>query len=146
MKRKKGKGWSKAKIIKFDGISFKSGLEKYCYMQLKKAKLFDKYEEESFELMTGFPLDNEVYERQSNGKGEYKKREGKIRSISYTPDFTGEDYIIETKGYANPTFPVRYKLFKQWVYLNNDSRMLLKPQNQKEVDLTITLILDSRRK
>ena len=145
MKRRK-KGWSPAKTIKYDGITFKSGLERYCYMALKKAKLFEYYEEESFKIMEGFSLPNEVYERQSNGKGEYKRRGGAIRGITYTPDFTGRDYIIETKGYANLTFPVRYKLFKQWAYLNNDSRTLYKPQNQKEVDLTISLILESRKK
>lgn len=144
MKRKKG--YSNAKAIKYDGITFQSGLERYCYMALKKEKLFEKYEEEVFDIMEGFDLPNVVVERQSNGKGDYTKRGGKIRGISYTPDFTGKDYIIETKGYANPTFPVRYKLFKQWVYSNKDSRALYKPQNQKEVDQTIRMILESRKK
>jgi hypothetical protein len=54
-----------------------------------------------------------AYERQANGKGEYKDRGNKkILGIKYTPDFEGSDFIIETKGRANDSFPLRYKLFK----------------------------------
>ena len=41
---------------------------------------------------------------------------------------------------------MRYKLFKLWLTKNSDGRTLYKPQNQKEVDRTIQLIKEKRRK
>ena len=82
------------------------------YIALRKAKIKAKYEGETFVLLNGFHFENEVYERQANGKGEYKNRGCKrILPIKYTPDFIGEDFIIETKGRANESFPMRWKLF-----------------------------------
>ena len=96
-KRKRGPVQSKK--VEYDGISFASGLERYMYMALKKAKIKSKYEGETFVLLNGFHFDNECYERQANGKGDYTNRGSKrILPIKYTPDFIGQDFIIETKG------------------------------------------------
>ena len=114
-KRKK-RGPVQAKKISYDGINFASGLERYMYMALKKAKIRAKYEGETFVLLNGFHFENEVYERCSNGKGNYQNRGCKrILPIKYTPDFIGDDFIIETKGRANESFPMRWKLFKRLV-------------------------------
>ncbi len=87
-RRSKKKGPVQAKKVSHDGIVFASGLEKYMYIALKKAKIKSKYEGETFVLLSGFHFENEVYERQSNGKGEYKNRGCKrILPIKYTPDF-----------------------------------------------------------
>ena len=146
-KRRKGQKTIKSKKISCDGINFASGLERYCYLALKKAKLFEKYEEEKFQLIESFSPSNEFYERQSNGKGEFRNRGGKkVLGISYKPDFTGIDYIIECKGRPNAAFPLRYKLFKKWLTKNRDGRKLYMPKNQKDVDRMIQLILENRRK
>ena len=52
-KRKK-RGPVQAKKITYDGINFASGLERYMYMSLKKAKIKAKYEGETFVLINGF--------------------------------------------------------------------------------------------
>ena len=80
MRRKKSKkrGPVQAKRISYDGINFASGLERYMYMALKKAKLKFKYEGETFELVNSFELINESIERQTNGKGEFKNRGNKV--------------------------------------------------------------------
>jgi len=148
MRRKKSKkrGPVTAKKITYDGINFASGLERYTYMALKKEKLFEYYEGEVFQLIEGFNFTNESYEKQANGKGDYTNRGSKkILGIKYTPDFTGKDYIIECKGRANESFPLRWKLFKLWLTKNNIGKTLYKPQNQKEVDLTIQLIKNNRK-
>lgn len=49
-KRKKGKQITKAKKNSADGITFASGLELYCYLALKKAKIPNKYEGKTFEI------------------------------------------------------------------------------------------------
>lgn len=147
MKRKsKKRGPVQAKKISYDGIKFASGLERYTYMALKKEKLFEGYENENYQLIEGFHFKNESYEKQANGKGEYINRGNKkILGIKYTPDFVGKDYIIECKGRANESFPLRWKLFKLWLTKNNIGKTLYKPQNQKEVDQTIRLIKNNRK-
>ena len=147
MKRKyKKKGPVQSKKISYDGINFASGLERYTYMALKNNKLFEGYENEVFQLVENFNFRNETYEKQANGKGEYINRgQKKVLGIKYTPDFVGKDYIIECKGRANESFPIRWKLFKLWLTKNNIGKTLYKPQNQKEVDQTMTLIKDKRK-
>ena len=146
-KRKSGKrGPVRAKKVSYDGIDFASGLEKHMYIALQKAKIRSKYEGETFVLLPGFHFENKVYERQANGKGEYKNRgEKRILPIKYTPDFIGEDFIIETKGRANESFPMRWKLFKRLVMNQFPNVTLYKPQNQKECEETVRLILLKRR-
>ena len=146
-RRSKKKGPVQAKKISYDGIKFASGLERYTYMALKKAKLFEGYENEVFQLIKGFNFNNISYEKQANGKGEYVDRgQKKILGIKYTPDFVGKDYIIECKGRANESFPIRWKLFKLWLTKNNIGKTLYKPQNQKEVDRTVDLIKQQRKR
>ena len=136
-----------AKKISYDGHNFASGLERYMYMALKKHKIKAKYEGETFVLTNGFHFENECYERQSNGKGEFINRGGKrILPIKYTPDFIGNNFIIETKGRANESFPIRWKLFKKLVTEQFPEYTLYKPQNQRECDKVIELILNKQKK
>ena len=142
----KKKGPVRSKKVEYDGIKFQSGLEKYMYIALKKAKIKSQYEGQTYELVPSFNYDQSVYERQSNGKGEYKDRgKKKILNIKYTPDFVGSDFIIECKGRANETFPIRWKLFKMYLYHTRSEVTLYKPQNQKECDETVNLILGKRK-
>ena len=139
-RRKRGPVTSKKVIC--DGITFASGLEKYMYLALKKAKIKADYEGETFTLIDGFEFNVDCVERQSNGKGEFKDRGNKkILPIKYTPDFVNEDFIIECKGRANESFPMRWKLFKRWINNNRFHVTLYKPQNQKECDQVIELII-----
>ena len=141
-KYKRKRGPVRAKKVSFDGITFASGLERYMYQALKKAKIQADYEGCTFTLQEGFMLNNESYERQSNGKGEMVNRGcKKILPIKYTPDFVGSNFVIECKGRANESFPMRWKLFKKYVVKNYPDTILFKPQNQKECDETIRLIL-----
>ena len=148
MRRKyKKRGPVQSKKIICDGIQFASGLEKYTYLSLKNNKLFEGYENQVFQLVESFDFRNKTYEKQANGKGDYINRgEKKILGIKYTPDFVGKDFIIECKGRANESFPIRWKLFKLWLTHNKIGKTLYKPQNQTEVDLTIMLIKEKRKK
>ena len=111
-KRKKGPVQSKK--ITYDGINFASGLERYMYMALRKAKITALYEGQTFELSEAFDFPFQAYERCGNGKGEYKNRGSKkILNIKYTPDFVGKGFIIETKGRANESFPLKVEAFQK---------------------------------
>ena len=134
-KRRKNKGPVRSKKVVFDGITFASGLERYMYQALKSAKIKADYEGRTYTLIDGFNFDNESYERQSNGKGELINRGNKkILPIKYTPDFTNDSFIIECKGRANESFPMRWKLFKRFINRCYPHVTLYKPQNQKECD------------
>ena len=144
---KRKRGPVRAKKVMHDGITFASGLEKYMYIALRKAKIKAAYEGITYEIFPGFMFNNESYERQANGKGDLVNRGcKKILGIKYTPDFIGltDEFIIECKGRANDTFPIRWKLFKKFVKDNIPSVTLYKPQNQKECDKVVELILKKR--
>ena len=149
-KRQQGKSTIKKKKkteLKFDGIEFKSGLEVYCYKELKKAGLAFEYEGKTFSLTKDDKLPFDVYKRTQ--KTPIHKVKSKIsRGTKYTPDFLvydGKDivFVIETKGYANESFPIRVKLW--YSYCINSIKTLkayFLPSNQKEVDFTISKILE----
>ena len=140
--KSKKRGPVRAKKVSFDGIQFASGLEKYMYLALKEAKIIARYEGETYVLQDSFEFNNESYERQANGKGEMKDRgQKKILNIKYTPDFVSDSFIIECKGRANESFPIRWKMFKKYVKKRIPHVTLYKPQNQKECDKVVELIL-----
>ena len=156
-KRKKGKKIVKTKkVLKYNdsGVEFvfKSGLELYCYKQLKASGLDFKYEPTSFELVPKEKLHFDIYKKgrkQKDGSKPFKKMVTKTsQPISYKPDFViyyNDEivYVIETKGYANESFAIRVKLWYSYCCkeLNNMKAYFL-PSNQKEVDSTISTILE----
>ena len=145
-KRRKKNGPVRSKKVVFDGITFASGLERYMYQALKKARIKAKYEGETYTLIDSFNFMTTSYERQSNGKGEFKDRGNKkILPIKYTPDFVGNKFIIECKGRANESFPMRWKLFKRMINIKQPYVTLYKPQNQKECDQVIELITKNNK-
>ena len=112
------------------------------YQALQPDQLNADYEGKTFVLFPTFTFHNDSYERCANGKGEFKNRGNKkILNIKYTPDFIGDSFIIECKGRANESFPIRWKMFKRYVYAHLPETILYKPQNQKECDETVKLIL-----
>ena len=139
--RRKKRGPVVSKKVTVDGIKFASGLEAYMYRALKKAKIKAQYEKRSFELQSSFEFNNSSYERQSNGKGDMVNRGNKkVLAIKYTPDFEGTNFVIECKGRANESFPIRWKLFKKHIADNYPNMRLYKPQRQSECDDVINLI------
>ena len=146
-KIKRKRGPVRSKKVTVDGIQLASGLEKYMYLALKEAKIEARYEGETYVLQDSFVFKNKSYEKQSNGKGEFKNRgEKKILNIKYTPDFISDSFIIECKGRANESFPIRWKMFKKYVNYKMKHVTLYKPQNQKECDMVIELIIKNKIK
>ena len=143
---KRKRGPVQAKKVTYDGIKFASGLERYMYMALKKAKIKAKYEGKTYEIIKGFNFKNSCIAKAANGKGDFKERgKKKILPIKYTPDFICKDFIIECKGIANESFPIRWKLFKKYLTDNKIKTSLYKPQNQKQCDETVKLILSLQK-
>ena len=128
-----------AKKSSYKGLNFKSNLELHCYKKLEAAKIDVKYEEETFTIFQALVYPLACYE--GTAKKLYNKG-SKIRPITYTPDFVDPNgkFIIETKGYANESFPLRWKLFKKHLKDNNHHYVLFMPRNKKQVDEVVELI------
>lgn len=111
-----------------DDIKFRSKLESYTYKKLKEANIYAEYEQHRYELLPAFDF---------SGK--------KIRAITYLPDFVGYNFIIECKGYANESWPLREKLFKYYMnrFLPNHRFYLV--HTQKEVDAMIDELKTTKR-
>ena len=141
-KRKAKKGRTKVKNARkstYDGKNFQSNLELYCYKQLEAAEVLVDYEEHTFTIFPATVYPQACYE--GTNKKLYNKG-SKIRPITYTPDFVDPKgkFIIETKGYANESFPLRWKLFKKHLKDNNKQYVLFMPRNKKQVDEVVELI------
>lgn len=112
--------------VSHEGLKFKSKLERYCYIQLTKEGFNPSYETFKMTLFEGFRPTNiiNIDNFNSNKRKAFSKYEEIIAKdimidnriigdITYTPDFTFyyKDYfiIIETKGFANDSFPNKKK-------------------------------------
>jgi len=114
--------------IEYNGIRFKSKLEAYTYQKLTEFKIHANYEPIRFVIIDPFQYGEE-----------------KVRAMSYTPDFVGEEFVIECKGFANDAFPLRWKIFKYYLFKSNIKYDLYLLRNKKEVDSAIQTILDKRK-
>ena len=129
-RNKRGGKFPKNKKVKnatpnvYDGVKFRSKLEAFTYKLLKERGIRAEYEAHKYVLIPPFVYDNL-----------------KIRACTYTPDFVGNGWILEVKGYATESFIIKWKLFKY--VLNSDSikKKLFLVNNQKEVREAIDLIL-----
>ena len=141
-RRSKKPGRTKVKNAKkstYDGKNFKSNLELHCYKLLKQAKIPVDYEKKTFTIFPALVYPQACYE--GTTKKLYNKG-SKIRPITYTPDFVDPHgrWIIETKGYANESFPLRWKLFKKHLKDTQQQYVLFMPRNKKQVDEVVDLI------
>jgi len=121
VKRKKAvtKDKRKIKSIKtvIDGITFDSRLESCCYTELRDAGM--KFEMQvPYEIIPPF-----IY------KGK------KIRPMKWTPDFyiPSLNILIETKGMANESFPLRLKMFMYMFTDGGNEPEVVILKNQKEI-------------
>lgn len=130
--------------VECDGILFDSKLETYCYQALVKANLKFAYEPTTFVVQLPFIYLHDVYEPDKKRGVLLSKRTNNYQSIKYTPDFVGDDWIIEVKGMQNEHFKIVWKLFKNYLTDKNIKYDLYLPKNQKQVDQCIELIYSSR--
>lgn len=122
MKTKKTLQKTKGKVKnvtpnEYDGIKFKSKLETYTYKKLKEANIHADYEQHRYELLPAFTFGNKKY-----------------RPMTYLPDFVGETFIIECKGFPNEAWPLREKLFNYYLYQHNSDMKFYIVHTQKQVD------------
>lgn len=106
--------------IVVDDIQFRSKIEAYTYLSLKKAGIAVEYEPTHFTIIPAFVYNDE-----------------KIRPMTYKPDFVGSNFIIECKGFGNDSFPLRWKMFKYTLHLSGAKYKLYLVSTHKQVDALI---------
>ena len=111
-----------------DDIEFKSRLEAYCYLRLKECGIEAVYEGKTFTILEPIEYLGE-----------------KIRKMTYTPDFIGDEFVIECKGNPNDAFPLRWKIFKHHLNQSDKKYNLYLPRNKKDVDEVIKDIINKRK-
>lgn len=155
VKKNSGKIKNTKSLELSNGLKFRSKLELYTYNKLLESNIKDfNYEKDKFILMEAFEFPNlsiEAFEtnKKDIGKARYfDDVDHKIRSISYLPDFTNIDHenktgwVLEVKGYSNDSFPLKWKMFKDYLVKNNYNVDLYKPNNQQNVLKCIQMIKD----
>ena len=142
MKKYPKKTKSKVKnVVKnvYKGIQFQSKLELACYKELEANQIDVEYEKHTYTIFEATVYPQACYEGTS--KKLYNKG-SKIRPITYTPDFVDPSgkWIMETKGHANESFPLRWKLFKNYLINTNSKATLFLPRNRKQVTEAVEII------
>lgn len=132
MRRKKTKGKQvvRSKKTTIDGIEFASTLESVMYKMLKQNNIKFTYEGKTYTTFNPFKLKNPCYERvQKRSESMVDRR--LVSKVSYTPDFIGDNeaWFIETKGRANESFSIRWKLFKEMLHKEGKNPLIFKPTN-----------------
>lgn len=143
-KRKRGKQITRATKVKEDGIEFASKLELYMYKALKKARIKNQYEGETFTIINSCEFPMSSYEKTKSKKVLHDRGNKKLLGVKYTPDFIDVQdpprFIIETKGNPNESFPIRWKLFKMHLVREGIQTNLFMPRNQKDCDETVAIL------
>lgn len=154
-KASKGRVKNATKVSKY-GIDFKSRLECYTYEALTNAGIPVKYEPKHFELVPKFEFNgtriwNGVWTVNKKGKrthsntvGEFKYSPA-VNALTYCPDFIGDGFIIECKGFATESFPLRFKLFKRYLKQHHSNVDLYLVKNQKQIDAMVEEIKNKHK-
>jgi hypothetical protein len=131
-------------IVTYNGIKFKSKLERACYQLLTEAGIKFKYENDIYTLVEKFSFPGSIESVKRKGRKVYIENPT-VRAVKYTPDFTGtfsdgSKWIIETKGMKTTTFNLKWKLFKVLLLKQGNNVRLYMPTNKKEILYTIEQI------
>lgn len=137
-KKSNGKVNNKETVV--DGVKVKSELEAYMYKLLKEEGMEFGYESKRYTLVEPFTYKGETWEKSKTQKDLSNKKVS--RAITYTPDFVDkkERWIIETKGWENESFPLRWKLFKRKMNTMKEPPLIFKPNNKQNCEQVILIL------
>lgn len=132
-----------ASPLEYEGIQFKSKLEKMTYQTLKENNFPVEYEPTKFIIWEGFRPTVPFYNKDTNTRM-LKLENKKIIDISYTPDFVfihrGYLIIIEAKGIENEVFPLKKKIFRKWLETHYPNSVYFEIYTKKQLLQAIDII------
>ena len=100
----------------YNGIKFKSKFETYTFKTLTEANIHVEYEVKRYTILPKFKFGDE-----------------NIRPITYLPDFVGDGFIIECKGFPNDAWPLRKKLMMYYLATNEPDIQFYIVKNKKDI-------------
>ena len=132
-----------ASPLEYDGISFKSKLEKMAYQTLKEQGFPVQYEPKKFIIWEGFRPNVPFYNKDASTRM-LKMDSKKVIDISYTPDlmfeYNNHLIIIEMKGFENNTYPLKKKMFRKWLESNYPNSTYFEIFTKKQLLQAIDII------
>lgn len=132
-----------ASPLEYDGISFKSKLEKMAYQTLKEQGFPVLYEPKKFIIWEGFRPNVPFYNKDASTRM-LKMNSKKVIDISYTPDlmfeYNNHLIIIEMKGFENNTYPLKKKIFRKWLESNYPNSIYFEIFTKKQLLQAIDII------
>ena len=132
-----------ASPLEYDGISFKSKLEKMAYQTLKEQGFPVLYEPRKFIIWEGFRPNVPFYNKDASTRM-LKMDSKKVIDISYTPDlmfeYNNHLIIIEMKGFENNTYPLKKKIFRKWLESNYPNCIYFEIFTKKQLLQAIDII------
>ena len=134
-----------ASPLEYEGIQFKSKLEKMAYQTLKNHNLPAEYEPRKFIIWEGFKPTVPFYNKDIHTRM-LKLEDKKIINISYTPDFlieyNGYLVVIEAKGMENNCFYLKKKMFRKWLEKHEPKSIYFEIYTKKQLLQAIDIIKD----
>ena len=132
----------------YNGIDFKSQLEKNCYKLLVASGFKPLYEPYKTTLQEKFKLNNNYLSVFVPIKKNMTQMTRPVMQITYTPDFYLEygDFciVLETKGLANDGYVLKRKMFfkiiSEVAKRENKKFIFFEPHNMRDVRRTIEII------
>lgn len=134
------------KQILYEGIAFKSTLEKRTYELLMAEGFKPEYEPTTFPLLKSFSLGEHIKMFKPRNKEKtlslYKRS---IMGTTYTPDFIfdykGYKIIYDTKGKVNDTYPIKVKFFLNLLLNTSEMPVLFfEPHSLRQVKQSIDIL------
>jgi hypothetical protein len=114
--------------VEYNNVKFDSKLELFAYKALIEAGVTFAYNQITYTILPAFKYNDEH-----------------IRPMTYKPDFVGNGWVMETKGFASDSFPLRWKIFKHYLKSINSELKLYLVHNQKEIKIAIEEIARNER-
>lgn len=132
-----------ASPLEYDGIQFKSKLEKMIYQTLKENSLPVEYEPHKFIIWEGFRPSVPFYDKDKKTRL-LKLENKKIIDITYTPDFVfnynGYLIVLEAKGLENDRFYLKKKMFRKWLEINQPKSIYFEIYTKRQLLQAINII------
>ena len=132
-----------ASPLEYDGIYFKSKLEKMAYQTLKEQGFPVLYEPKKFIIWEGFRPNVPFYNKDASTRM-LKMDSKKVIDISYTPDlmfeYNNHLIIIEMKGFENNTYPLKKKIFRKWLESNYPNSIYFEIFTKKQLLQALDII------
>jgi len=124
----------------YNGIEFDSNLEIECYKMLKAADIKFDYHSKPILLLPKIKTSFISYEW-----GKSLREVTVVREMHYEPDFTGDNFIIETKGLKRPAFLKKWNVLKRTLQSNGYKGVIYMPRNKKDIAEMIKMIKNDNK-